>query len=873
MPEPPTACGGCAGANVAAPDSAGEIYRTGLASRAHRAAPHPPCGGPRSIAHYRRTRLVDREGQPSGGSKPPSRPQSAPMPLRPPLARVSSPDASSSVATSAPFARFVPFARSVAWALPRALRDSCPLAVAAALALATLVTPSRAPLGAQKVSPVRPGARPVAAAAAPAALTAAERSSWLAILSAEDSRARGANELRVIVGALDDPSPTIRRVAVRALGRLQRPSLLDSIGAALVDRDSRVRIEGVNAIGQAMQGARALPASSPERRALLDEAVDMIVRTAERYPDPLLLGVAARTLGRLPYADSIVPREVERVIVEIGERPGAGGRPMVRTDERVAFGVLHGLYALARTRRVLGPPSERSLAAMRWATTFGIEEPFGPRPSVAVGTTEANARVRRLAYLGLSAAGDTSAELTRRAVRDPDEQVRRLAVVWSSALQDTAVRRAVVGAALRDPSFVVRFEAVRAYRALPAPKPCTPLITATFDANPHVQLAAIDGLGGGCDDHAIAADTLLRLIDTRNAQHAVRQRGTTSWHAHAHALAALARVAPATAVPLLRRDARHPLWQVRLYVARAALAVRDTMTLTALAYDPDGNVREAALEGIAATVGHVADRVFAAALAAKDYQVVLQAAQALKGAPIPDSVVPAIMTALERLTAEQRENSRDPRLALLDRLGELGSARLAPRLAPLVADFDSTVAQRAATIMERWTLRRAVATPTPLARPNDQVAMVLGSDLRLLVKMAPASGGGSFVVRLFPDEAPATVARIVRLARAGYYAGLTFHRVEPTFVIQGGSPAATEYVGDGPFMRDEVGLLSHLRGTLGISTRGRDTGDAQLFVNLTDNARLDHDYTVLGEIIQGREVAEGIIEGDVIERVDVVRAR
>lgn len=757
-------------------------------------------------------------------------------------------------------------------------RDGRPVplatAHAAAIALAMALMCTR-PLAAQKVSPVRPGARPTAAGAAGASapLTPAERAAWLRILAAEDARAPGAGEVHVIVAALGDPSPTVRRVAVRALGRLQRPSLLDSIAASLVDADARVRLEAVNAIGQAMQGARTLVASSPERRALLDEAVDMVVRTAERFPDPHLLGVAARTLGRLPYADSIVPREVERVIVEMGERPVAGGRPAVRSDDRVAFGVVHGLHALARARRALGGPSERALAAMRWATTFGLEEPFGARPAPEGRRAEATARVRRLAYLGLAAAGDTSVELTRRAARDPDEQVRRLAIVWSGALRDTAARRAVVGSGLRDPSFLVRFEAVRAYRALPAPRACAPLVTATFDANPHVQLAAIDGLGGGCDDHALAADTLLRLIDTRNAQHAIRPRGGTSWHVHAHALAALARVAPATAIPLLRRDARHPIWQVRLYVARAARAVQDTMTLTALAYDPDGNVREAALEGIAATVGHVADRVFTAALAARDYQVVLQAAQALKGAPMPDSVVPAIMAALERLTAEQRENSRDPRLALLDRLGELGSARLAPRLAPLVADFDSTVAQRAATIMERWTLRRVVATPRPLSRGNDQVASVLGSDLRLLVKMAASSGGGSFVVRLFPDEAPATVARIVRLARAGYYAGLTFHRVEPTFVIQGGSPGATEYVGDGPFMRDEVGLPSHLRGTLGISTRGRDTGDAQLFVNLTDNYRLDHDYTVFGEIIQGREVAEGIVEGDVIERVDVVRAR
>ncbi len=352
-----------------------------------------------------------------------------------------------------------------------------------------------------------------------------------------------------------------------------------------------------------------------------------------------------------------------------------------------------------------------------------------------------------------------------------------------------------------------------------------------------------------------------------------RPRGGTSWHRHAHALAALARVAPGQAIPLLRRDARHPLWQVRLYVARAAAEVRDTLTLTSLAYDTNGNVREAALAGISATVGHVADQLFTAALSSNEYQVVLAAATALQGARAGDSVVAALFAALERITAERRETSRDPRVALLERIGELGEARHAARLGPFTTDFDSTVARRAATILERWTLRRVVAAPKPLAPPSESVSAVIGSDLRLMVKMSGASGGGSFVVRLDADAAPVTVARLVRLARAGYYAGLTFHRVEPAFVIQGGSPAASEYVGDGPFMRDELGLASHLRGTLGISTRGRDTGDAQLFVNLTDNFRLDHDYTVFGEIIQGREVAEGVLEGDVIERVDVVRVR
>lgn len=746
----------------------------------------------------------------------------------------------------------------------------------AALVLAAGVVPVTS-VAAQKVSPIKSGSRPAGTPATTVGtgmMSAAERTALLRLIAAEDARGTGADGIAPIVQALADPSPLVRRAAVRGLGRLQRPALLDSITPVLADADSRVRLEAANALAQALQGLRTSDPTAEQRREALDEAVDALVRTAERFPDPAFLGVAARTLGRLPYADSVTPREVERVIVEMGDRPGATGRPLVRTDARVAQGMMHGLYSLARARRQTGTPSERALSAMRWATTFGLDS-AGPRAggALAVPPNELVAQVRRLAYLGLIAAGDTSSALVRRARQDSDEQVRRLAVVGSQALRDSATRRSVVTASLRDPSFIVRFEAVRAYRALPAPRPCAPLIGATYDVNPHVQLAAIDALGAGCDEREVAADTLLRLIDTRNTQRAIRAKGGTSWHPHAHALAALARVSPSVAIPLLRRDARHPLWQVRLYVARAAAAVKDTLTLSALAYDVNGNVREAALAGISSTVGHVADRVFTAALASNDYQVVLQAATALKGAQFPDSVVPALLDALDRLSAEQRENARDPRLAILDRLTELGAARHAPRVARYAADFDSTVARRASTLLERWTLRRVAATPKPLPRPTDPVASVIGGELRLLVKMSAASGGGSFVIRLLPDEAPVTVARIVRLARAGYYAGLTFHRVEPTFVIQGGSPGATEFVGDGPYMRDEVGLPSHLRGTLGISTRGRDTGDAQLFVNLTDNFRLDHDYTVFGEIIQGRDVAEGVIEGDVIERVDVVRAR
>jgi len=121
-------------------------------------------------------------------------------------------------------------------------------------------------------------------------------------------------------------------------------------------------------------------------------------------------------------------------------------------------------------------------------------------------------------------------------------------------------------------------------------------------------------------------------------------------------------------------------------------------------------------------------------------------------------------------------------------------------------------------------------------------------------------------VRLLPFTAPTNAFRFARLARTGYFDGLTLHRVVPNFVVQGGSPGASEYSGDGPFTRDELGA-SNWRGTVGLSTRGRDTGDAQFYINLIDNVRLDHEYTVFAVVTDGMEIVDRISEGAMIRRV------
>ena len=131
--------------------------------------------------------------------------------------------------------------------------------------------------------------------------------------------------------------------------------------------------------------------------------------------------------------------------------------------------------------------------------------------------------------------------------------------------------------------------------------------------------------------------------------------------------------------------------------------------------------------------------------------------------------------------------------------------------------------------------------------------------------------GGRFEIRLDAVEAPLARTRFLAAVRLGYYNNLTFHRVVPNFIIQGGSPGANEYCGDCPFMRDEVGGM-HERGTIGISTRGPDTGDAQIFINLVDNARLDFDYTVFARVCSGMNVVDEIQEGDRIAEVRILPA-
>jgi cyclophilin family peptidyl-prolyl cis-trans isomerase/HEAT repeat protein len=704
---------------------------------------------------------------------------------------------------------------------------------------------------------------------APTGNTPPSRSALLErMLRAEDARGSGPDSLRPQFQGLANADSTIRRLAVRGLGRQERRELVPMIVPLLRDSAATVRAEAVNAIAQAVRGPVGEEAGSQIGKVLSIDSVLLALRMdALEEESPEVLGVLARSLGRLPYSAPARARDAEEAINGIVGRATdttqASGRRHVPVT--VLFGAAHGLYDLARARRSLGDLSGPSIAVLRSAATY-----FDDSGSTRSGDMPSDAAVRRLGWLGLTAAGHRNDLLARGAAHDPDPQVRRLAVLYAPNVTDTAFQRDLLRSARNDASFLVRIEWVRLYRQLFAATDCRPLLDLiATDPSPAVRIAGIDALGAACPRLPDVRAWLRGVLDSASASALVRRAGQASWHARAHAVVSLARLDSGAAIPEVRKEALRSEWQVRQYAARAAAIARDATTLERLAVNAESNVREAAIEGLATVRAHSADTVYLSALRSPDYQVVLAAARALKGATRSRAEELLLIDALDRLTLARRENSRDSRMELVARIGESGDSTQVRRLLPYLQDFDPMVAARVAAILARWTGRsfqikpaRVTASDTGLAR------LALGSVVRLRITMSPASGGGMFVLRLDASEAPATVARVLRLAGRHYYDGLTWHRVVPNFVIQGGSPGANEYVGDGPFMRDELGLPSHLRGTVGISTRGRDTGDAQLFVNLVDNFRLDHDYTVFGHVESGMDIVDGILEGDVIARVE-----
>ncbi|MBK6939159.1 MAG: HEAT repeat domain-containing protein [Planctomycetes bacterium] len=639
------------------------------------------------------------------------------------------------------------------------------------------------------------------------------------ILAAEDARDPADP---VLLESLKHEDPVLRRFAVRALGRIGDA---DGIGrlARLAERDPDldVRLEAVRAIGLC---------AHPK----VVDAVDPYLTAQE----PRLRVAAARALGLSRDERALGP------LLSVLADNDADVRGTA------ALGIAR--LALAREDRLFGRSVGRFLvladrmtndidAAVRWRATYAAGVLAQPEFKASLLTASA----------------------------DADPTVRAFACVGLAALEPDDASRARLIAALSDASWCVAVEAAKALGKDASPETLSALARVVGGSGSaghpsfHVRAAAVEALRGFAS--VPGAVDVVRGAFTDPAE-SVRSRALEPF-----ALLAPPEAAIETFLATLEgRSSLPPTIYVRARLAAAAAAIaeqRGIDVVEALLDDPDIAVRTAAIAATARLTSSASRFVtpLRAALAENDVALRESAAVAAEALGLVE-LAPDITRAIEQSTGAEFVEAR---LAGLKALAALAGNAALPALRAALTDPELAVRQGASDAIAKLggEIPRVPPREAPLRAATPRAGVdFLGSDARPRVTLT--SNKGVFELELLVDDAPTHCAIFLERVRAGFYDGLSFHRMEPGFVIQGLDPRGDGYGTGGRSLRDELNAERYERGTVGMPNAGADTGGCQIFVTFRPQPRLDDRYTIFARVVSGMDVFESLDVGD---RVDTAR--
>ncbi|MEW6337604.1 MAG: HEAT repeat domain-containing protein [Acidobacteriota bacterium] len=618
------------------------------------------------------------------------------------------------------------------------------------------------------------------------------------LLALADARRYDATLLRELSR---HPDSAVRAETAAVVGHLANPRSLDLLGRLASDRVAEVRARAAQALGKLaldLPGRHEVEAGSLARLSRLLGDSDAGVRAA-----------AAWALG--------------------------------------ALGSEEGLAGLAR--RLDGEP-DASVRSFLLAEVWRSKQ-AGWVPSAERALDDADAGVRFAATWSLARSGrPEAAPGLRRAARDRDPLVRAVALDGARRGRAADFRDEAL-AGVRDPDARVRIAALltlagatagRSPETLPPPLDASlPALVAERDPQrAHERVAAIRlaGASGACRPQLVAA-----------------VGGGDEWAA-AEALAALAGQAAPEAGGLVDEWlASERAGRRAVAVAAAALLPDAARRLAKALEDPEPAVRLAALD---AGAGSLALDAIGARLGDSDPAVRAAAVDALRAR----KALPPPARLLDLLVREGDAALPDAAVTIVDALaaGPTLSGETRAALESLLAGRDAVVARAA------WRALGAhgaavglpeVATGRDLAHYRAVVEWAAKPRWMTLVTVR-----GTIQVRLDTRNAPLACFRLTELAEAKFFENLTFHRVVPDFVVQGGDPRGDGWGGPGFALRDELSLAPFATGAVGVALAGPDTGGSQLFVTLTPQPHLNGRYPHVGTVVNGMDVAERVRRGD-----------
>lgn len=602
-----------------------------------------------------------------------------------------------------------------------------------------------------------------------------------------------------------------------------------------------------------------------------------------KHPDPEVRSRALRAAGRLqdPAAVADVAALLSDDYAEVQlEAAFALGQLPGRASEKAILTALKGDLDLPLRRRLIEAAvkagheqtltrlddwleaeesevlAEAALAAGRYVMRrqrWEPELPALPEPIVSrlrELLAHPDLEVQTAALYSLYRAED-QASSSRAAVllESPDPEVARSAARFLSTCATSQTRAALLRA-IGSRDWIVRLNAGRGLARLQAWQELKPLLN---DDQPSVRRGIAQAVGKGGPAALSLAPELNRLVDDPEADVAEA------------AIEAFGLVTRESGGEALARAARSPRWRVRRGAARALAQLLPSRTeeLLRLASDPQAQVVEAALEGFKKLPGEAASERLRAVLARDD--VALSATVAGVVAEWKDPSWAALL--VEAYARFEKSGESETQQAILEALGPLGNRVALPLLEEVAAGPDRNLARSA---------RKSLALLGKKESPNEELP---GSGPTQVESRLPTreetdsailhTQRGPVHLRLLGEEAPGTVRNFVTLARKGYYDGLTFHRVVPDFVTQGGCPRGDGWGGPGYSIRCEINPVPYRRGTVGMALAGKDTGGSQFFICHSPQPHLDGRYTVFGEVVEGMEIVDLLQEGDRILRVEI----
>ena len=629
-----------------------------------------------------------------------------------------------------------------------------------------------------------------------------------------------------IVAYLQSERPAVRARAAFALASVQDTAAVPDLVEALADPDAGVRRDAAFALGQAHSPAAVGPlaetfateADGEVRRRILEalsklptvEAAGALLDLEVRADEEADLTLALARLGAVGAVAT--PETQEFLLARLGHMD-----PRVRTSAAYYFG--------------------RLAQAAPWA-------PHAPRVRQALDGYRSSApeAMYLVQALGKLADAQDGPRLREWLARADDWRVRSNAAAALAALPPDPTSRESLLRALDDPAVLVSDQAAQSLArgdALPSELPhLEAWITAHGERGPAV--AALLTLLAAADDR----DFVFAWLD------ALAPGDVQGWSAGLRALGAMP--GQEAAARLLRAAGAE---DARIQgAAVAALAQRWTR---------DRLVEENTAQYFQA---------FSQALVSGNVQAAARAAAALADPTFAPLGNVAVLT-------EAFHGMRDPEdleamTAVLDALGASGS----PDAVPVVREalgHPTPAVQRAAA---RSLAELGGEAPSPRSErgPAASRAETPALDWAYLVGLGSAprwtleTDRGTLVVRLDPEEAPLTVQTLARLSQEGRFDGVSFHRVVPNFVAQGGDVGAGDGSGGPGFaIKSEFTEVPYLRGSAGMASAGKDTEGSQFFFTHSMQPHLDGSYTNFGWVISGMDVVDRLDVGDRILRATV----